>query len=817
MSKKVKILGFLFGLFLVCLGGVYFYVSTVIKPELIKQKLIEVVESELPETKLEINEIDYSIFPTIKVNLKDFNLTLKKSGEKLFNVHEVNVSIPILAILTNGGNLEVNVSSPEMHYKQLSQKSDNWSLALKRKDKVDTNQTITSDSNNDSEKKDSSNSQSEDDGKFELPPLIKKSKINVRFDDIQLFYTPLKQKSSTVNISKFLVKDINLESTTAFEIASDINFNLSDSQMLKTSLLVIGQVDIPQFLKKKIIETSIKVDISKTSLTGLEFKIPNVKQNIKLKINPDGSIFADIKSSLDDLLDLKFNVDLKNKNVEVRDFSSSLHLNKVAGYLPPEMVEQLKQINFQGSVIQTKGSVQVNLEPMKINPNLKIEMTKPVLLENIMGQKFSNSLMVSLKGKNVVSEVKTEGFEGVIITKVSTEVDPLNQSFELDKLSPILVDIDGSNLRLRKVFIQKMLYGGKKGAGKAQEKSSGNNQAGSDNTTPAPIDNTPGEKISLPKITTNIKFNQFFIGDELFNLDAKILANKNKANSEFFNFGIGAGKGSVGFNTLIKDTKNIDSDFKVNLKNINFNSFGAFLPPMLGGVSGFFHGQIDGKVQLMSSGLRYNINSDVSAVKGAFKDLDLAQFIMPLIDKVDLLKGKVKKEDLILSDKFDTFAFKGNASEKRIKIEKLEFIGPPKTLEVKGKGKVSMKETDPSLVDLEYKDKTGQLTPHLKAVGKDTLPIRLIGNGFVILPDHNYTIDKLAGEFLKNQFKAKKKEAEAKLKAAAAKKKKELERKAKKAADKKKKELERKAKKAAKKEKKKLEDKAKKALKGLFK
>ena len=103
MSKSMKIIISLVITLLLAFAAGVFYISSQINPDEIKTLAIENIEKGLPHANVDIDKIDYSIGTSIKLSVQKISLKLKKNDKPLLMLNEVSLHIPLLAIVTGGG------------------------------------------------------------------------------------------------------------------------------------------------------------------------------------------------------------------------------------------------------------------------------------------------------------------------------------------------------------------------------------------------------------------------------------------------------------------------------------------------------------------------------------------------------------------------------------------------------------------------------------------------------------------------------------------------------------------------------------------
>jgi hypothetical protein len=754
MGKLIKVLTSLFILISIVVGGAIFYVTTKIKPEDIKKIAIDATEKALPGTDVKIKSVDYSIgtsftfqLDSLEIKLKD-KLARKRYKNDFFVVKKVEVKVPLWALITNGGTISVNVQAPEVAYNELGAVQSNISLAMGPKKtvaKVDVKAGESTDNTKSSG------------GKIKLPAFVENSKINIKLTDVLVKYSLHKSISGQTKISRILLKNINLKTPSAFEIASNIKVNLDKTNKFSTSLLVIGDLDLKAILDKGEVNTNVHISLSKIKMTSLPIKIPDVKTVVKVNLNKNGNVTADVKVNIGSISGINLTAKMTKESMSIQKLKITTNLEN-AVKLMPELRKSLKDINLNDSEFVVAGDVEIFSKTNKMKNNITFGLTKAISMKLIDGLSTSNTVKGYFRGKDVNLAIKTAIAGGEIATTLKTRLDPLKQSFEPAKLSPILVSIVGGNMKFTKQFIKKTLYKSKKGK-------------------PAPVvitKNVEGKntavkatKIILPVTKTTFDLRQIYVDKSEAKFTGNIHTKGNKAYSKDLKFSYDKGKGGITFNTTLVTSAIIKNKFTFFMKGLDFSSFNAFLPEveMIKGLEGFFNGKVKGRVGLAPNKLTYNVNVDVAATDAKVHGLaSLKQTIEPHLAKV-----KLQSNDIHIPDNFDSIKYKGVLSEKDIKIIYSEFRGPKHTLDfINIKGNVSM-VNKPSKIDwvIKLKNPT-KVKKFKKKFGTDSIAFRLKGKGFALGLDNKHFTRQL-GKMAKSAVKAKvksevKKQVEKKLK-----------------------------------------------------
>jgi hypothetical protein len=741
MSKTVKIiisaLVIVGGLFV----GVSIYVSSQINPELIRKEAVKVIAETFPNADVKMEKLDYSLGTNVSFNIDNFSLSLKKDKSNLINVSKLEVKIPLLSILTAGGSVDVLIDSPKVGFKKFA-KDTNWDRAMGAKAKV----TVKKDLEKTDEKKSSGGTSLDS-----LPSFAKNSKVNLRIMNTSLDYVLDPKMRGNVVISKVIVKNININSSAAFEIASQFKMNMGADQM-SSNILLVGDFDIKKYLEKEEISSSMVLKLLKNKFKAMS--LPSVQTKVKAEISKDGAIMADIDTSIDNIITLKSIANLKGDNAKLSNFDFGINFNNAFKYLKDDMGITIAEVNPNKSELHIKGTVSANLKSMKVEPILNIGTTKPLMI-SASGVDVAASFSGAINGKNIDLSVKKELFKGVLTASVKTILDPMNLPGDLSKYNPVNVDIKATGFHIERADMQKLLYSGKKDPIAAES---------SDAETAKAV----GPEVPLPKlppVITNINFDQCFIGKDILKIKGRIPFKNNIVSTKGMKVNLGKGDGSISFNTALESNLRSSSKFDFSMKDLNFSTFSVFLPPIMKRVEGYFTGKASGSVNMKPEGLSYSVKADVEAGDGKIEGVAFGKLLGGMKDK---LKGKVKIPDSKdIPDGFKKLVFKGNLTDKEIKINSFLFYGVGDKIFLKAKGKknkVSMSNTK-SQIEAEFKYPHGKAMSELKSkTGLKAYPLLLKGQGFGLMPDFGYTVNKVVSAAGKQAANKAKKKAKKKIK-----------------------------------------------------
>lgn len=748
MSKAVKISIGLILAIVVVVGGLVYFVTQKINPEEIKKLIVKGISDALPATSVQLDKVEYSIGTSVTIALKDFDLRLRDSKIKLFNVSDVEVKVPIWAIITGGGAIDVNVKEPNAYYIAINKNEYNWDKALPREDAGKDKEAKT---------------KTEESKEFQIPDFVNNSRIDIKVSGLNAIYEPFNAKPSQIKVSKIVFKNINLKTTTAFEVSSSIRYALDPEKNFKTKLQVIGEVNIGKFLKEKSLTTSLLINLADTSMTGLDFQIPNVESKLKVDIKPDGVIDTESEVKAGSLMEAVINASLDGKTLVVSKLQMNTHLSKVPEILPAEIKEKMQMVDLAKTNLVVNGDATVNLEPLKLNPNINFEVNSPV------GLKLQNSINVAttlkgiLKGQQFNMKLVSELFSGSVTTDISTEINPLQLPEKLSNYPITKVDVVATNIKLSRDFLQNTLYGGPKKDSKEDETAQN-----------AQTVQAPGEPVELPPVELTLEGKNIFIDKEELEFNSLIKAKNNNVSSDKFIVTYSKGRTNIAFDTLLVNTNTIKNKFSISLRNMNMAALNSLLPPYISKISGIYEGDINGDLNLLPLGMDYNIKAKVSATNGDLDDLDVKKLVATFFEG---MKDKVPKDYEKVSNKFDKLVVHAQATPKEVDVNKFVIIGDKKSIEIDLKGQVSMKDKHSELKGEIMLDSTREQLK--KEFNIEKWPVRFAGDGFIMKPDLGYTTGKLADIKLKVAGKKAKQEVKKNIEKEKKKAQKKLEKKAK--------------------------------------
>jgi len=751
--KKVKIILISCAIFITTLvTGSYFFIKSKLRPEAVKQIIIENVAKTLPGSSVTLGEVDIAIGLTSKISLKNFSLETKAKKQPLFKVENFSVRVPFWAIISSSGRIEVVVENPITNYLEGGDEihpSSNWSEALGSSGPAQPVDQKTIET-----KASEGQPASGDELDSSVVEYLKKASVDFSVAHLDVHYGLRDGQKGNIKIEKFLIKNLNFESNTAFELASTFDLKLPAKESATLELLVIGQFNLPEILLKKNIKSKVLVTVKNLTLKNANLKVAEIKQELDINISPESVINASFNINLGGST-ITGNVEGKSPDLQLKKFKGDLILEEIAGLAGLS----LPNISLGKSHFTFEGSI--DLKPKAIKPEIKFGLTDPITFKNDLvtaGIGFNGTF----KNTKYYLESTVQTFGGKINSTINGAIDINNIPPSISDYPSFLMNVNATGMGIKKQVLQEIIYGN--GSEPANSNTNENsNKASSQNQEENKVVEKP---IDLPRGTIVLKVDNFMIDIFPFNFDGKVTVGGSQVDTKNMVLKYSNGRMVSSFNVNLVTSNDVKGKFSNDLTDINLKGFSPFLPKLVGGVSGIFSGKINGDFK-MGKTLEYKANVDVNAKNGEITGINIKEKVMALGFKIPQIKEKIQNSNLAFDQNFETLLFAGELSEKVYKMNNFNFQGVSNKLIIKANGTVYTPETNKEgEVMATLTDNTGKLSSILESnFGTKDLPMKLKGVGFTLMPDYLYTTERLAKGFVKTKGKEiVKKQAEKQLK-----------------------------------------------------
>lgn len=747
-SNKFKVLGIVFVVFVLLIGGVFYYASTKLRPEEIKKITIEQTKKVFPKAEVSLGNVDIGWGLNFKINIEKLALSTTKNNQKvdMMSVDQLVVKVPFWAILTGSGVIEIKLDAPAMNYHEFTE-GNNWTYAMGDQKKEEEKKL-------DEKKSEETGTNSSSSSAL---GLFGSSKINLKLSDVAVKYSLRDNSKGEIKVSKFLIKGLNFESTTAFEIASTANFVMKDNSKVSFDTMVIGEFNIADLMKNGSVSSLVIVKVNNIAKTGLAFKFPEITTNVDVLLKKDGELSGKVTTTFESQNKISANFKM-TKQIDITDINVEIILKDIATIMGLD-----KSIDMSKAKLSAKGSL-IYSEDKKINANFNFGIS-PGISYSKEGIVASTTLMGDFKGSDLSVKVKTDVLDGQINTSLIGQFNP-NEKFDMTKLKPFDIRVVASGMKIQEKLIRAKLWDKKvEEAGAAPENTESNkaemssaNVATSEQAS-APA---PATEMGLPPSSVSLDWNNINIGGEDFSGHGKIITSTTSIAVDDMTFKFSKGTGKLS-QTMTLGKNSSQSKFNFEMSNLNLSSFKAFLPPFIENFSGVFTGKVNGSATMFKNNKppTYDVTVIADTKKGEIKKLNLSDYINPMLANIPVVKDKMKDKQVKIDGNFETFVMKGHFTNEQYSLSSFEFIGLDKKVQVTGSGEIypQVGSSKLSTMDVSFVDNTGKISDVLQQnVGTKVLPMKLSGKGFDLKPDYAFTVGKLAKGALKTKGEEKIKE-----------------------------------------------------------
>lgn len=737
-KNTVKFILITISIVVTLLGGAIYYASTKLQPEEIRKIAIEQTSIFFPNSEVILEKIDVKIGFNFKIHLSKFviNYDGKVGGAKakLAAINELQIKIPFWAILMGGGVVEFRLDKPEINFEEYSN-GTNWTLAAGKSIVADSKSQEVNNNKND---------------KISLGPLAK-SKINIRFNETKFTYKLKTKATGQITISKLVVNGLNFESPSAFELASNISTTDSLKNTTSFDVLAIGQIHLNDFIQSGNIPVDSVIKINQFTKTGMNLKFPELSTNINLIAKKDGVIEGKFETTFESQNKVMGSY-IVGKTIKLSDFSAEIYMKDLHTILALDNSLDMSKAKFR-----VNGSFEID-EFSKMSPNFQYELS-PAISTTVEGVSIATTSKGEFKDDQFSLMVSNKIMEGTATVNILGKID-INKKIDIKSLDPIDVKIVARDIKLTEKFIRSKLWPAKKSEEVSEEiiaKESIDTKKAAANETQTP---------TLPPIVALIDWANINIGGSDFQGKGKIITSSNSIAIDGIVFKFAKGAGKLSQVTMLKKNTN-ETKFNFEVTNLNLDSFKPFLPPFVENFKGDFTGKVSGNAIMFKTATvpKFDIETNLNVKQGEIKKLNISDYINPVMKGLPVVKNFYSSDkELKIDGNFETLSLKGNFTDAVYKINQFNFLGLGKKVEINGSGTISPNPNNTSEMEVNVTDNTGKISDVLhKNTGSKTLPIKLVGAGFTLKPDVNFTIGKLAKGALKTKGEEKLKEVTGKV------------------------------------------------------
>ena len=222
----------------------------------LKAALVSNIQKVYPETQVDVGDVKYNLGFSLRFEISQLDIKLKKDqlGKELFYADKAFVRIPIWVFLFNKGEVDIILSSPKINYYEHRNGRHNWSWKKKANKKV-----------------------------INYLPKGKETKVNIRSNNITVFYQTREDFQGEFNIKKLLLKDVTSKKPAALEVQSALKIGESELHLFSGNFLLVGEFDTRAFLEKGIVKANGEMRLSKNRSNYFSHDIPDLGAEVALQ------------------------------------------------------------------------------------------------------------------------------------------------------------------------------------------------------------------------------------------------------------------------------------------------------------------------------------------------------------------------------------------------------------------------------------------------------------------------------------------------------------------------------------------------------
>ena len=687
--------------------GVYIYVSTQLDTKELRLIVLQKIEKNFPHLEANIGEISLELGQSIELKSNTIEVSTKDK-DPLLTVKDVTIKVPIFSIILGGGNIEVDISSPNFFY-HMGKKQTNWDKALKDNTAAELFRF-------------------EKAQELIIPAFMANSTLALRLHDSQFIHKDEKEVTKKTSISKLVIKNLGLNSNAAYELKSNFNYLLKNGDRLSFHSFIVGSINFSEYLTNKNLPIKASYKFDEISINGFGEVLPMINGSIDAEIDKEG--ITNLTNTLRiDKSNIKHQVKINNKELYLSALNAKVFLsdlNAVFSYLKFPM-----KIN-EGELLVT-GELTAKKEGYFPKINVLVKELKGVLPGT--EYKASGELAIATGVAKLMGRANL--YDGSItvdsnLNFIAHEDLALDKKVKSLKTSFTLADMKLTSGSLSQIFI------------------SNSNKKEEDHVLWPVFFVIPNSEVTAEIV--NSKLDQ-----KKLTLDLAIKTNKKKAKVNNFKINFDRGILDVaGDVNLYED--GINSKWNIKAKNFSSQVFRSFIDKENPFLVGEFNGGVRGPYSVKSGQSIYDFKFSLESKKGVLTGINLNEEFNNFkkeIATIPLVGSEIKWKNTKLSNDYVDVKFEGVLKDQNFKIEKFKYMAQAKSMSIDAKGNIALDEDEPSKLTGTFKDDLG-LSDYMKAkFAMKTIPFAVTGKGTHLSLDQDYTRNKFLEHLKGKEGKAK--------------------------------------------------------------
>ena len=594
-------------LIFLAIGGLFYYATQKINEKELKQLTVAFLEEEFPHADVTVGSVSLGFGSSLTLTVKEIGLRLSSSQKNwnkspLFKVRDAKVKIPLWALLKDNQSIQIGFEKPEIHYVEVGNQN-NWQIAMGAKSEVQTPSGRSGSG-------------------YVIPAFLVNSKINLKLSNTQLVYRLKDSGEGKVIVKNFKINNIGRSGNAAYEVNSDISLGFNNNS-IEIGLILIGQFKTADLLDKGIFSITSVLTINKINIPSAGIRVPRFKTDIKLTFVPNGEVNADIIATLNEQSRMRTLLKITKGRLKLDEIDLSLALKDIFSIFDVK----ISHLNVGSGKFFLVGNLAVHpnggLTPwitFKLSPDIQY------VYEGIT---FKGGFKGSYKKKALVLNTVIKALGGRIYSDLTAEVNLDKPSIVISNLPPFKLSLSANDLVLSKENLRRFLY------------KTNHQKSNKDSPREKDIKKTRMPMPLLPRGKVDVRLKNILIAKEPFSLETRLELKNQEivAKPIYFKFSEGRGDGFSQSRFYKEGSKN---SFSLNLKDIKLSGFNAFLPESIEKINGVSSGKIQGHFNSLNK-QTYNIDLDLKVTKGELLGVNLKEYVQKIVDALGKIPGLGKK------------------------------------------------------------------------------------------------------------------------------------------------------------------------------
>lgn len=710
-KKKIIIVISIFLSFAIVATGVY--ISKIINKDEIRKLVVANFERNFKNASIDLGEINYGLGLSIDLSVSKIKIREKSSEQDAIEISSVRADIPILAIITSGGIVDIIFEGIVINVKKNKVGSN-----IQRIFKGTSSAAVSKKAEKKLEAKNS-----------KVTSILSDSKVNIRFQNINIYYE-VEGKEGALTVDRVIIRDLGIKTKTVFDMRMKLSGAMKDIE-LQGDVSVVGEVNVEHFLRTDELSIKLLTVIKNFKYLDQVHMSDDIKVDSVIDINKSTEVSGTLE------IGSVLSGDFKLKDSELMLSSFLIKADDALALYSRAVLESLSDtITFTNTKLELNANLKLN-NPLN---SIKMELKSKTPLRLVALQSDLN-IGISLEKKRVQLNINDNLKKIGLTSKFNLDV--LNEKMSVNNIENELVV---KNIELPDGLL----------------KPSDSIDINKESKVETKPQESKGSLSSfIPRSKSSITLENVSVFKNKVN---SIILVETTSNSVDINFD----KMKLGRNSEVKlNSKNTfksnqwSGDLSVKTKQFDL----SLIRPMLVG----YVNELEGKLDL-SAVINYkdtfksiDYNSTVHCSELKVNSPLVKELIIAKAKRVEKLYDKLSK--LEYPAQLKSFDVKSVGNLDRMKLSKGRLIGPPKTLNANFKGSLGLNNKNKTEIDVDVNDTANKLSKELKDnFGLNSLPLKIVGSGLEMDLDYGHTLKILSKSALKHQSKKQINKAKEKMK-----------------------------------------------------